>query len=285
MLKRNHHYVPRFWQRGFRDSSNFLYGRIDGNVQRVYPARIMQEDYLYTVFDDRWVASDAVEDALAKTESSIANLFRRLGNASSSVTSSDRTELCSALALQACRHPDILERGYRLARELGTLLAEAHNYSQEDFVAEMAKFGLGPTESSETYRAAIVTPIEKLTEELSELRTLPTFDPRLPSQDALLAQPLISAQIEGMEIAILDAPSGSTYVLGDTPMPQHDLINGFTVPISSSMAISAKAGTTQQGTTSRRFATVSEVSSINQEQWARTLHVIIGPDPKTLTAL
>jgi hypothetical protein len=285
MLKRNHHYVPRFWQRGFSDSSNFLYGRIDGKVRRVSPAKIMQKDYLYTVFDDQWVASDAVEDALAKTEGSIARLFKRLGNASSIVTPTDRTELCSALALQACRHPDILGRGYRLARELGALLAEAHNYSEQDFIVEMAKFGLGPTESSETYRMAIATPIEQLADELSELRALPQFDHRLPSQDALSAQSSISTQIEDMDIVILDAPGGSTYVLGDTPMPQHDLTNGFTVPISSSTAISAKARTTQQGTTSRRIATVSEVGSINQEQWARTLYVIIGPDPNTLTAL
>lgn len=109
--KINHHYVPQHWQRGFRGSNGHLYGKFHDGIRVVSPRTIMQEDYLYTVFDSQWSPSDSLEDALSAVEAQDAGLFQRLHNPSHTCTADDRDNLCAALALQATRHPDILRRG------------------------------------------------------------------------------------------------------------------------------------------------------------------------------
>ena len=87
--KQNHHYVPQFWQRGFRDSTGQLYARTGGNVRIVSPKTIMQVDWLYTIFDGQWRPSDALEDALSVIEGQDAQLLQRL-NAPGYIPTADR---------------------------------------------------------------------------------------------------------------------------------------------------------------------------------------------------
>ena len=91
--------------------------------------------------------------------------------------------------------------------------------------------------------------------------------------------------IKALELSLLDAPSGEAFVLGDTPLPQSDLSNGFTVPLSKSLAVIAIPSTVTQKTVVRRDATPAEVKDINNTQASNALQVIIGPSADLLSKL
>ena len=283
--KQNHHYVPQFWQRGFSDSCGLLFGRMGNSIKQVSSKKTMRGDWLYTVFDNQWKPSDSLENALSALEGLAAALFRRIGVPGSSTTADDRDELCSVLALQACRHPDVMGRGHRLGKDFGALIASAHSFSLADFTVEMAKFGVAASEAQDAYNILLACPAEQLAQELNELNGLSPQDPQLPEQEALCAQPMICAQLKKMELTLFDAPTGADFVLGDTPIPQQDLSHGFFVPISRSVAVSVMPTTIPQTTMSRRTATTAEVDAINKAQWDMALHVVVGPNREVLKAL
>jgi hypothetical protein len=283
--KQNHHYVPQFWQRGFSDSSGRLFGRMGTSIKQVSSKKTMRGDWLYTVFDNQWNPSDSLENALSALEGLAAALFRRIGTPGGASTAVDRDELCSALALQACRHPDIMGRGHRRAKDLGALIASAHSLSLPDFTVEMSKFGVAASEAQDAYKILFACPKEQLAQELNELNGLSPQDPQLPEQEALRAQSVICAQLQKMEIILLDTPPGADFVLGDTPLPQQDLSHGFSVPISRLVAVSAMPATVPQTTMARRVATRAEVDAINKAQWDNALQVVVGPSSAVLAAL
>lgn len=149
--KKIHHYVPQYWQRGFRGIGGHLYGRCGGEIKAVSTKTIMQSEWLYTLFDDKWNPSDALEDAIAAVEAQEAKLFHRLHMPGYTTSASDREALCGALALQAARHPDVLGRGARRSRELGILLANVHSQSLDEFQRNIAAFGVEPAEAHDCY--------------------------------------------------------------------------------------------------------------------------------------
>lgn len=245
----------------------------------------MQGDWIYTVFDNQWNPSDSLENALSALEGLTAALFRRIGTPGGASTAVDRDELCSALALQACRHPDIMGRGHRRGKELGALIAGAHSFSLPEFTVEMVKFGVAASEARDAYQTLMACPQEQLAQELSELNALSPQDSQLPEQEALKARPLICAQLKKMEITLLDAPPNADFVLGDTPIPQYDLSHGFSVPISRSVAVWAMPASAPQTIMARRAATTAEVTAVNKAQWDNSLHVVVGPNKAVLAAL
>jgi len=245
----------------------------------------MQGDWLYTVFDAQWNPSDSLENALSVLEGTAAALFHRICVQGCATSDTDRDELCSVLALQACRHPDVMGRGHRRARDLGGLIASAHDLTDSDFAKEMAAFGVSANDALAAYKLLIATPREQLAQELDELNELSPQDAQLPEQEALRAQPVICAQLKKMEFTLVDAPAGSEFVLGDTPIPQQDLSHGFSVPLSKSVAVLAKPSTAGQTSMARRTATAAEVDAINKAQWENSLHVVVGSSKAVLGAL
>ena len=246
----------------------------------------MQDDWLYTVFDDQWNPSDSLENGLSVDEATAAALFRRIGRKGSATAMADRDELCSTLALQACRHLDVMHLGHRRAKELGALLAIANSLTPSDFTNQMATFGISPSDALVTYNIMIVKPPEQLAQELNELSGLSPQDPRLPEQEALYAKPLICAQLQKMEFTLLDVPPGREFVLGDTPIPQENLtVRDFSVPISKSVAVFARPAAAPQTMMARRTATEAEVDAINKIQWDNSLHIVVGPTKAVLAAL
>lgn len=284
-LKKNHHYVPQFWQRGFRNSAGSLYGRINGVTTVISPKRIMQDDYLYTVYDSHWTAADTLEDALALTEGTVAALFQRLLVPTYSASPIDRSNLCDALALQACRHPDVMRRGHRLSKGLGLVLAGVHELSEQEFLAKLVSMDVTEDDAREMRKKLLARTKEQLTGELGELNQLSPWDPQLPEQDALKALPLISGQLELMDIILLDAPVGCSFILSDTPMPQSNLNLGFSVPLSKSVAVRLIPTDVAHTQMTRRPATAAEVDDVNLEQRNRSLSVVIGPDAAQLSKL
>lgn len=73
--KKNHHYVPQYWQRGFKGTSGSMFGKFSSTIRLVSSRTIMQQDWLYTVFDEQWNPSDILEDTLSVMESKDAQLI------------------------------------------------------------------------------------------------------------------------------------------------------------------------------------------------------------------
>ena len=103
------------------------------------------------MFDDNWHPSDALEDALSVMEADHAKLFERLRLASYTATADDRDLLCEVLALQATRHPDVLGRGHRRAKEMGALFSNVWSMSLVEFKNQAAGFGIGEAEANDCY--------------------------------------------------------------------------------------------------------------------------------------
>lgn len=284
--KKNHHYVPQFWQKRFSDSSGRLFGRIGESIkQQVASKETMRGDWLYTVFDSQWNPSDSLENALSILEGSTADLFDRVCVQGRLCTTDDRVELCSSLALQACRHPDIMGRGHRLGKDFGALLASVHSLSLADFMDKMAKFGIVKSEAQHIHHILINHSERQLAQELNELNGLSQQDPKLPQQLVLLAQSEICTQLQKMEMILLDALPGANFVLGDTPIPQQDLSCGFSVPISKFVAVLMMPTSLTKITLARRPATTAEVSAINKAQWDNALQIVVGPSAAVLETL
>ena len=283
--KQNHHYVPQYWLRGFRGTGGRLYGLFGQNIKVVSTKSVMKRDFLYTIFDDQWNPSDALEDALSVTEAEYAKLFQRLHTPGYSTTTRDRDQLCEALALQASRHPDVLGRVHRLGKELGNLLANVHSMALDSFKREIANFGINESDAHDAYIALTMHSKEKLACELDELITLSPQSQQLPEQIALLAAPQITDAIKKLEISLLVANPSEAFVLGDTPIPQSDLSGGFSVPLSKSLAAQAIPTKTTQATIPRRAASADEVESTNRIQSENAAEVVVGPSAELLAKL
>lgn len=245
----------------------------------------MQENWLYTIFDIHWNPSDSLEDSLSVDEATAAALFRRIKTHGSATTTADRDELCSVLALQACRHPDIMHLGHRRAKELGVAIASANSLTSSAFTNLMATFCISPSDALAIYSLMVAKLPEQLAQELDELNKLSPQDPRLPEQDALRATPIICAQLQEMEFTLLDAPLGKEFVLGDTPLPQDHLSHQFSVPISKLVAVFARPATTPQAIMTRQTATQAEVDAVNKTQWDNSLHIVVGSSKAVLATL
>lgn len=286
--KTKHHYVPQHWQRGFRGVNGHLFGKFGDEIRVVSPRTIMQQDYLYTVFDNQWNPSDSLEDALSAVEASDAKLFQRLHNPGYSSTEDDRERLCAALALQATRHPDILRRGMNRCRELAEVLANAHDCSLDEFKKRMTNFAISEDDAYDCYTVLRSRSKEQLVAEAAELAGLSPQSSQLPEQDALRAKPLVEQHLQQMELWLLDAPVTESFVLGDTPIPQSDLHLGFSVPLSRSLAVLARPAPTLhtlQALLFRRTATVEELREINRTQSDSAMRVVIGPSAAVLAAI
>lgn len=276
--KDNHHFLPRFWLRGFRDANNVLYARYraDAKAKVVGISNVMRGDWLYTIFDSQWNPSDDLENALSKIEGDDAKLFRRVCT-SGVLTANDRKGLCSALALQACRHPDVMKRGNRQAQELGNAFIEVYTLAEPEFAARLSEFGITASDAITIRQQLLTKSHDELTCELTELKSLSPQDHQLPEQLALLADTQVEKAISRMELTLLDAPPGNFFVLGDTPLPQSELARGFEVPLSKKMALQARPSATPQTQVLRRPALPNEVATINRTQWNNSVDVTVGP--------
>jgi hypothetical protein len=283
-LKKHHHYVPQFWIRAFRDGKDRLHCREGKGVKVVAARKVMQEDWLYTLFDQHWIPSDDLENELAVIEGSVAPIFDSVHDFGYRVSEEEREQLCEFLGLQASRHPDILKLGIRRASEFADVLARAHEFSVSEFI-EQTKSGMNAKDATACYYFLTAKSPAELRSQFEEVRTASPQNPRLPMQDALRAYKLIAGVISKMDLTLLDAPQEHTLVLGDTPMPQFDLQKGFRIPLSKSVALEARAGIATGAGLSRRQASIAEVQEINHEQWANAKRIVVGPDPAVLHAL
>lgn len=281
--KQNQHFVPRWWLKAFAGADGNIWA-LRGDVIRIAAAGdVMSGDWIYTLFDAWWRPSDALEDGLSKIEGAASRLFRKVET--NDPSEEDWAALLGFIALTACRHPTVMKRGNELSKEVGVFLQEVQNHRDAESFASafVAKFGSTPPEDLYLYLSQI--PQEMVEGTILHLLDLQPYDPSLPSTDALLATDQVAKAIETMDCRLLRAPVGAHFVLGDHPLPVGNMLNGFTVPLSRSLALEAQPPT---GTTISRAsatATIQEVEASNEQQALRAHELVIGPDRTTLDPL
>jgi hypothetical protein len=176
--------------------------------------------------------------------------------------------------------------GHRSTKEMAELFADAHSYSQVKFVQIAAsRFGIDSVSAAAIHAQLMARSEESLLEEFDEVQALSPRDPKLPATDAIRALPAILAKIEPLKLTIVHAPTGTDFVLGDTPLPQSELARGFSMPISKSTATIAAGTWSANSRITRRAASVAEVEAINREQWNNALKITLGSNANTLSAL
>lgn len=293
--KRNQHYVPQFWQRGFKDTFGRLYVRYslsadprperDPNRGKAFEQstkRIFTADYTYTVSDQFFRPCDVLENLLSAEESKMKQAHDQVLNDTGSVTPELRTAFCRSIALAACRLPHVMERFRRRREELIYALAQVHHLDRRTFEETLSSFGIVLVD--EEYERLKERPEEDLLSTALGFGDHSPQDPAFPSQDALAGVSRVTQIFDLMDITILDSPGSPLFILGDTPIPDSDLARGFTVPLSSATAVHFSTATGDQ-TLSRQVAREDQVAGINQEQYNNSVTHVIGPDRYYLDSL
>lgn len=282
--KKNHHWVPQFWMNHFRDSQNQLWKRSGGTVTPTATDTIMAEHWLYTEFDQLWRPSDAVEDWFARQERQAGKLFISLSQPGHQPSNEEWIHVTYWLALTACRHPVVmrrsLERAKRLAFDLADVGQSPASFSQR--LRDMYRL-----EVPEGLHAALAAKGEEaLLEEATQIEGLSPQDPQLPSLLALTGVKPLTLEIAKLDLAILEAPPGSTFVLGDTPVPLKDLKAGFATPLTKLIAVGAWPNG-EHGLVLRDRKSVSPqtVALVNAHQAEQSQSVVVGPSKAELEAL
>jgi hypothetical protein len=287
--KENQHFVPRNWLSRFagRDGRVLALCLENGNINQVSVADIMSGSWIYTVFDEWWRPSDVLEDRLAKIEGDAHKLFEMLHTSKASPTNAQWIELITFLALTACRHPDIMRRGHERSKEMAWAIANIESYANyEEFRNDMKK-RFATDFPRLLYDLLLAKGLEVLLAEGQQVEDLSPQDHRLPEQLSLSAVCLVANVIATMNLRLLDAPPGSSFVLGDRPLPLRDLALGFDVPLSKSLAFQAWPPRAKDAPViaERRDASINEIDEINRRQVRRAKRVVIGPDHETLKSL
>lgn len=245
----------------------------------------MQEHWLYTTFSQNWIASNALEDAFSKAESRYATTVRRVSNTTYSPTPDDRSSIIEVIAVQAARHPDLMRRHKNLSVRFAEDLAYIR--TQPDFTAaytRLSPYGLSPLDILQLSAVIKLVSSDELAGLSETIRLMIPQHPDLPAQDAVRAWPRIAATLSDMDLVVIDAPSGAHFVLGDTPLPQDQLGQGFCLPLTKHVAVQASASTTP-GPFIRRPADPQEIDTANRWQANNAKRVVIGPDPAALEIL
>lgn len=281
--KQNQHFVPRWWLKAFAGANGNIWALRGDVIQIAAAGDIMSGDWIYTLFNAWWHPSDALEDGLSKIEGVASRLFRKIET--NVPSEEDWTDLLFFIALTACRHPTTMKRGNELSKEMGVFLREVQDYKDAESFgsAFVDKFGSTPPDDLYPYLSQISE--ETLEGTILHLLELQPYDPSLPSTDALLATDQVASAIAKMDCRLLSAPAGAHFALGDHPLPLRNMHNGFTVPLSRSLALEAKPCTGTTVLRTSETATVQEVEASNEQQALMARELVIGPDRTTLEHL
>ena len=247
----------------------------------------MAEDFLYTVFDHDWNPSNELEDFFSKVESAGSQLFQDiLVNQSNS--ESTRVVLARFLSNQPVRHPDMRTVKHRLVSNFLSFLAMSHDLDKVAFVKAFEELGfkdidnLAPAEAVFDFVTAIPRDTFQTTKAFIE--DLQPYDPRLPFSDVILGAWQLAEKLQTMDVIVHEVPTGSTFILGDTPIDQQQLLAGFTVPLSKALAVEFRP-TTSTPKMHYQTATATFVDSVQEDQYRMAVFNLVGPDKPLLESL
>ena len=139
----------------------------------------MSEDWVYTIFDEWWRPSDALEDGLSVIEGDASRLFRKI-ESFGPASDADWTALLWFIALTACRHPKTMGRGHTMSKEVGVFLMDIQQHSDAENFAASFKSRFGSRPSDDMYAILSKLPHEMLKGTILHLIDLHAYDPALP---------------------------------------------------------------------------------------------------------
>lgn len=279
--KMNQHFIPRWWLKGFAGSTGDLQALKQGKVRIVGAGQVMSGDWIYTVFDNWWRPSDALEDALSKIEGDASKIFATFA-ASPEPRAWDA--VIWFIALSVARLPSTMERGHQLSKEFAVFLAtEINDFADYQSFSVVSRNRFGAAIEEPEYNLLKGATRDQLEAVALHIIELQPYDINLPQTDALLSTRQIFEVLRQMKCCLVHAAPGATYVLSDRPTPASALSSGFTIPISAQAALEFLPGVA--GGRSERTATAAELTTINEGQASQTKSVLVGPDPAQLRAL
>lgn len=289
MKKGNHHYVPQHWIKRFRGDDGNLWVREDHDRVLISVRgadEVMNSPYLYTRYDAAFNGSDAIEDGLSIIEAHQSQFLACICNPQEPVGEGTRHDLAAVLALQALRHPDVLAFGRRRALALGEQILAIRSMTKEEFMEQAAHL-FDIAQPLMVYEEIHAKTHEELSVELEEIKSWSPQSQELAETDTLGAFVTVCNRLHGFHMRLLDIRGNEgAYVLGDTPVPQDSLANGFTVSLSRRLAVAAfEAPKGQRPAIERCFATTDEIAVINRDQWDRHAKLIVGESRAVLKAL
>jgi hypothetical protein len=294
--KRNQHYVPQFWQREFKDANGNLYVRYSlsadprnerdpdrGKAFDETTKNIFTDDYTYTVSNDLFQPHDVLENLLSAEEGQMKQSHDEVLNATTSITPELRMAFCRSIAVAACRLPHVMSRFQRRRQDMVFAFAEITQLDRPAFDAKMKGFGV--TLTNEEYELLRARPEDDLIGTALGFGDLSPQDPNFPMQDALAGVATFTRIFNLMDITILESSGSPFFIMGDSPVPDYELAEGFSIPLTKSAT--AQFGSLASGGQgfSRRSATPTEIAAINQEQYNNSATHVIGPDPSYLDSL
>lgn len=275
---RNQHYVPQFWQRRFSNGDGLVWTLRNNRTKKRSPKSLMSKDFLYTTYDKGGRPSNALERWSSQIEARAATCMSKLDIAGAVGSQEDQIFLRWFVAFSACRHPDTLRTAHARSKQLAVAIADVYDKSLFDYQATLSKFGIGPEAAKAIFNHVVSCDENSILDEMDDVITRPPNDPILPSQLAIDPETIerVFFSMAWHQVTILDAPSGKSFVLGDTPFPP-SLGTGFTLPISSKIALRWDPAQDEMlPNWTRRSASPLEVDLSNQVQAENTLQDLIA---------
>jgi len=273
--KRNHHFVPQFWQRHFRGEDRRLFKTSRGRIVVASTKSTMSADYIYLAFDNGWRATDIVEDTLSRWEATASNLISGILPAHKWISERDWASLCIWMGISTSRHPNVLSRYKPVVSGFALELATARDFSDYNAFRDHLEMKFGSAVSEEEYDLILTKSPDDLFAEVEDIDAMSQYDPNLPQTDALLSHYPVAQCMQVMDLTLIDAAPGDDFILGDNPLPNVDLGLGFTVPLSRHVALVAKTSKSPLNPIRmRQAATARDVDKVNEEQAQRSKQAI-----------
>ncbi|QDG93266.1 DUF4238 domain-containing protein [Rhizobium sp. NIBRBAC000502774] len=273
--KRNHHIVPQFWQRHFRDADQKLFKTSSGKIVVGSPKSTMSEDYMYLAFDDGWRPTDAVEDQLCQWESIASELIAEILPPKKVLSDEEWSSLCIWIGISTSRHPNVLDKYKPTTVKFALELATAHDFADYSAFRDHLTKKFGSSVSVEEYDLILTKSADELLAEVEFIRDMSKYDPKLPQTDALFANFTVAICVNGLDLTLIDTTPDQDFILGNNPLPNTDLSRGFSVPLSRHVALIAQVPADPSNPTkTRRAATASDIDNVNGEQARRSVRAI-----------
>lgn len=275
---RNQHYVPQFWQRRFSAGDGLVWTLRKNQTKKRSPKLLMSRDWLYTTFDAGGRPSNVLERWSSRMEGLAAAAMSSLDNPGALGSEEDQVFLRWFVAFSACRHPDTLQAAHARAKQLAIAIVDVFNKTLSDYQLTLSKYGIGLEDAEKIFAHIRSLDEESMLEEMDDIVTRPPNDAILPSQLAIDPETIerVFFSLAQHEVTILDAPMGTSFVLGDTPFPP-SLRLGFILPISSTIALKWDPAQGEMFPPwTRRLASSTEVAESNQVQADNTLRDLIA---------
>ena len=211
--KRNH-YVPRFLQEYFvrEDGKLWVYDKDGGEPRPQLPINTGVERFLYTVRKDDGQHDDSLERWFAEMEGATKPILDRLIQPGTRIEEAEKLAVAKFMAFMFTRVPRTIEA----AAEISSAVWKEH---LRKLVADEARF-------NDLYARLLkdhpdAPPVEEMRKSF-ELVESGELEVNMRRQPALAVSIAITGEVYetfmGLHWSIVDAPSGSTFLTGDSPI-------------------------------------------------------------------